>query len=109
MTKVSHTPEPWCIDRFHGRPGWIAPLSNPDGKSICNIDGGSSYSDEVSEANAQRIVDCVNGCEGVNPAAAPELLQVLESFPGFLAGTEEGDAWIERKNELVAKAKGWKL
>ncbi len=39
-------------------------------------------------------------------AAAPELLETLESFPGFLCGTESGDAWIEQMRTAIAKARG---
>lgn len=33
--------------------------------------------------------------------ALEEAARVLEEFPGFLAGTEEGDAWIERKQSAL--------
>jgi len=36
-------------------------------------------------ANARRIVACVNACEGINPEAVPEMVEVLESVNGLLA------------------------
>lgn len=41
---------------------------NPQGKS-----------DYYGEANARRIVDCVNGCEGLNPKAVHDLYKVCKS------------------------------
>ena len=32
------------------------------------------------EANARRIVACVNGCEGINPEAVPDLLEALKTI-----------------------------
>lgn len=35
----------------------------------------------VSEANAQRIVDCVNGCKGIeNPLAVPDMYEALKEM-----------------------------
>ncbi len=31
-------------------------------------------------ANAERIVACVNACEGINPEAVPELLDALQDI-----------------------------
>ncbi|PKH21446.1 hypothetical protein CIG19_16750 [Enterobacterales bacterium CwR94] len=39
-------------------------------------------------------------------AAAPELLDVLLSFPGFTDDAKIGDAWIEAKNRAIRKALG---
>ncbi len=34
-----------------------------------------------SEANAQRIVDCVNGCQGINPLAVKKMYDALKELP----------------------------
>lgn len=39
-------------------------------------------------------------------AASFDMLEALESFPGFLCGTATGDAWIEKMRAAVTKAKG---
>ncbi len=33
-----------------------------------------------AEANAERIIDCVNACEGINPKAVPETLEILKKL-----------------------------
>jgi len=36
---------------------------------------------EMQKANAERIVDCVNGCEGIeNPSVIKEAIKILETF-----------------------------
>jgi hypothetical protein len=40
----------------------------------------SHQAEDEQEANAQRIVDCVNGCEGINPKAAPQLLEACKEI-----------------------------
>jgi len=44
------------------------------------------WNEKQWEANAQRIVDCVNGCEGVNPKAIKELLRVCKEIVPTLTG-----------------------
>ena len=34
----------------------------------------------LGDANAQRIVDCVNNCEGINPKAVPELINMARKM-----------------------------
>lgn len=38
-----------------------------------------SRDDETNHANAKRLVDCWNACEGINPEAVPALLEALET------------------------------
>ena len=54
----------------------------PRGAVICQINEATTK----WEANAQRIVDCVNGCAGLNPLAYEEMYKALKAFvaPGHL-------------------------
>lgn len=93
MTK--HTLGPWKLEL--GRDGAPRGLRGPaevEHRNIVNWNGFSSPTKRASMANARLI------------AAAPELLEALESFPGFLCGTESGDAWIDQMRAAIAKARG---
>ena len=48
-------------------------------------------SPERAEANAERIVACINACEGINPAAVPDLLAACELVLDYKAGRGEFD------------------
>ena len=80
---TEHTPEPWAI-------GWSG---DPDveGRAVASplsvIAGTGAISDMLKlyrpwdevEANADRIVTCVNYCEGINPEAVPDLLAACKA------------------------------
>lgn len=65
---MSHTKEPWAIGR-DDRPGmqWnnhIVSL-NDQNQTICFMSHDNTPENEEGEANAQRIVACVNACAGI--------------------------------------------
>lgn len=69
----THTPEPWStngriIESEDGEP--IVKLLRPVG--IIHI--------PEAEANARRIVSCVNACKGINPEAVPQLVEALSEI-----------------------------
>ena len=39
-------------------------------------------------------------------AAAPDMLEALQSFPGFTDDATVGDAWIEKMRAAIARATG---
>lgn len=97
MTK--HTPGPWYADPGKRVTGFaVTHDGEPNPLAIALRKPANSYSKGISDikalANARLI------------AAAPDLLEALESFPGFLCGTESGDAWIEQMRAAIAKARG---
>ena len=51
-----------------------------NGRIIARVYGQST---ETEEANARRIVACVNACEGINPEAVPDLLEAAEWLNNF--------------------------
>lgn len=87
--KTSHTPEPWSFDVANF--GNIRP-ANHSGKNICYFhrpEGKEEYAE--GEANASRIVACVNGCKGVEDPekTIPEILNIiLEALP-YVEESEE--------------------
>ncbi len=63
--ETKHTPGPWYVENQDI-------FGNEEGGYICTWSGRS--------ANAQRIVDCVNACEGINPKAVSDLLAALTAL-----------------------------
>ena len=94
---TKHTPGPWSTG--HGKAGQ------------CRI-----YADSEMHAIARTYGPDLNGiglCELTGPkniadarliAAAPDLLDALQSFPGFTDDAAIGDAWLEKMRAAIAKA-----
>ena len=103
MKNTTHTKEPWNIAQGNK----INP-SDCDRWYIC-VKGGRGMNEELAvtipnlgtrsgdptskpwdeEANAQRIVDCVNACEGINPKAVQDLLEALAKLTACLSNGRE--------------------
>jgi len=76
------------------------------------------YDDRVEVthiANAQRIVDCVNGCDGLNPQAVRDMYEALDDFGSHLAVNYDAhdnpyyyinQEWLDKRNKALAKARG---
>lgn len=59
-----HTPEPWRV----GRPGAVVsdtPVPGMGGSDAVEYYGGHLIGESIIEANARRIVACVNACRGL--------------------------------------------
>jgi chromosome segregation ATPase len=82
--RAMHSPEPWQFQRhsdgeYLGNIIAYYPANESGIKGVRTITCQLKYgTPEENEANAKRIVDCVNACEGVNPEALPDLLLALE-------------------------------
>lgn len=97
MTK--HTPGPWYADPSKRVTGFaVTHDGEPNPLAIALRKPKNSYSKGIPDTKALANARLI--------AAAPELLEALESFPGFLCGTESGDAWIEQIRAAIAKARG---
>lgn len=65
-----------------------------------------------SAENAARIVACVNGCEGINPDAVPDLLAALELVLEWVDGrygepfAAMGCQSYDEARAAIAKARG---
>lgn len=86
---MSHTPEPWTT-----RNG--IEINNQLGKEIL-----CSGSYERNCDDAARIVACVNGCAGLNPAAYRACVEALKvCFDWIVLGNhEEAPGWIEARDK----------
>jgi hypothetical protein len=77
MSDIKHTPEPW----FYGSYGNLLIVGNykgePDKHNVIASLGPQHFpSNTVEYENAERIIDCVNACVGMeNPAALRDLTQ----------------------------------
>ncbi len=86
-----HTPGPWCINYRSA-----TSVEDKVGRLVASTGGRqSNVKDEnlENEANAARIIVCVNACAGINPEAVPELLAALYeaewAIPGDTIGTAD--------------------
>lgn len=86
---MSHTKEPWVFGT-HGQ------IIGSDGKgdTVCLMIG-----DEIVEANARRIVACVNACAGISTAALEHRAHLLKAEDDTFAELEK-----QRDELLVALA-----
>lgn len=97
MSTTKHTPGPWQVGLSkHGH---------------CAIAPGLSPMPAVftarNEANAARIVACVNACEGINPEAVPEILDVMRRIAESNGSGEGcGDLFQRWVIDALAKAEG---
>lgn len=69
---MTHTPEPWKVVGTE-----IAARQTQDLDAGVVAGMSINYSQPMREANATRIVACVNGCAGLNPTAYRELVDAV--------------------------------
>ena len=84
---MKHTPEPWLNVRPGHMLGTYEIGEAEDHLSDSVALPGEQYK-EIHKANAERIMACVNGCEGINPEAVPKLLVALEAMTGWWLSAE---------------------
>ena len=102
---VAHTPEPWELV-VHGNTmandKYIQILSG-SWDIAHNRFSNRDFNEEL--ANAQRIVACVNGCEGINPEAIQDLLLACEIVKVDLVyRAHDGDAEAIANLKLIETA-----
>jgi hypothetical protein len=108
---TQHTPGPWEV-RFNGhKQRRIATTSTPNRHiaDVVPVTYDYERAEATMEANAQRIVACVNACEGINPEAVPELLESLDALIMIIDRTNP--AWrdmraVEKARAAITKATG---
>lgn len=71
----SHTPVPWKESPWKSDEG-----SHIDIVGANEVETVATLSEGPIEANVRRIIACVNACEGMNPAAAPKLLEAAIQY-----------------------------
>jgi len=94
VTKPTHTPGPWFLEKPEGDYDAISGVDWYDLASVViRVDGEDS---PEGQANAARIVACVNACEGLaDPSVVPELVTALECV------TDDLEAEIEDRRGSV--------
>lgn len=99
---MSHTKEPWAVDSVMSEAmhDIILDYHAPDGGYPTVVAMAHGYKDEFpsvleAEANARRIVACVNACAGIeNPAAIPELIELaMESLCAIVQKADDSDPY----------------
>lgn len=87
MTEAKHTPEPWGVWREPHEHGTI---TDELGRHIARLLNGTHETD----ANAERIVSCVNACAGLaDPSAVPDLLEACKAaLPWVAVAQPDNDA-----------------
>jgi len=79
-----HSPEPWTMVKVYPSPRYGADfpyrVEAADQFSPCMIYGDGTQNRGTAEANAERIVACVNNLAGLNPKAIPQLAREVESL-----------------------------
>ena len=102
----NHTPEPWRV----GRPGAVVsdtPVPEMGGSDAVEYYGGHLIGESITEANALRIVACVNACEGISTdrlEKAKQLELEPEAFPVWKAYCEKKmqlEDVTEQRDELL--------
>ena len=78
MDQPKHTKEPWNFKRVKEFPEWPCEVTASAGLHDVKIVAFCRL--HRREADAQRIVDCVNACKGINPGAVPEVIAALEGL-----------------------------
>ncbi len=91
LMNTQHTPEPWYY-----RQGGECVMAPDDW--VCIV-----HNNDHREANARRIVACVNACKGINPEAVPDLLEALQVLLLAYETAKEG-ARVRIGAELKARA-----
>lgn len=109
--KSEHSPEPWYawtgVVHVH-----IFDKDNIDDDSpnrpIAKLEINDYDTVEHAEADAARIVACVNACAGLNPEVVPELVGMLEECRVALKfGYEStGKDLVGMIEELLGRVKG---
>lgn len=93
---MTHSPEPWQVERNHADKvfGIMSPeVAKHDLDLVCQID---------SEADAERIVACVNACQGI----PVETLESIARGTSYLKPTPIMDEYETIRRHIKSKALG---
>lgn len=94
---MKHTPTPWMQGKVGGEPVITAVL-NPFGYFVYFTDW---QDDETIKANAERIVACVNACEGLSNEQLQHIGSVRHLLEHTAMVTSERNALTERLNNAL--------
>ena len=95
----------------HTETPWIASALVPSGSYVITNPGHVSavICSDLTKANAEHIVACVNACEGINPEAVPDLLKacklLLEDCEMALTNEwDRSDSGFEDSSHILSSA-----
>lgn len=102
MSQPKHTPGPWSVDPESEDAEAFVIFGPEKDNGWCSLIAClAKRSDLPVEANAARIVACVNACEGIaDPSVVPKLLETLK-----MAERTFGDRFPEIV-AIIARAEG---
>jgi hypothetical protein len=83
MKTAKHTPAPWRVNFAMGPA--IFEARDPEGIGMLRVDLDTDVSSVDAHANANRILECVNACEGIDEPA--EMIEACRLLLDFLSGT----------------------
>jgi hypothetical protein len=110
MSEAKHTPGPWFVSMgTHEKLGQALAVSTKEGDevdAICIVD--QLPGSEESTANAHRIVDCVNACEGIEDPknVVPQLLRANERVLELEPLRIQRDELLEALQQFVLEFEG---
>jgi hypothetical protein len=108
---MNHTPEPWKTHECFSDSGLIMghALVDASGLRIADTIGADARRD-VDDANASRIVACVNGCAGLaHPELVPSLVSNLRMLLEWGANRIQNGSDTDMLNHvamIIASAEG---
>ena len=128
MGDVKHTSEPWSAAKTTPK-GYRAGTfyecriqygTTKPGNTIAVVhmggDGALYSAEDGVQANADRIVSCVNACAGINPEAVPEMVEALRELESSMVEPDTGEIhyaceslvaeWVMKIRAALAKATG---
>ena len=97
MTAPQHTKEPWRIE--------LGVIIGADDIELGALDGHENY--ERCQIDKVRIVACVNGCAGLNPAAYRECVEALKrtvEYAAYNPELEDEFSWVKHAKQALAHA-----
>ena len=77
---MSHTPEPWITVPENAMPAGTWNIGTEQDSGSIGITYPGTLGVDAAKSNAARIVACVNGCAGLNPAAYRQVVEALQAI-----------------------------
>ncbi len=93
--KPAYTKEPWRVGNYHCCVVSDTPIDGVDSESSVEYYGGHCICESCTDANADRIVACVNACAGITTEALNK---------GIVKGCIDG---MRRYNHNMDKIANW--
>ena len=101
-----HTPGLWEATREFAIVVGGRGIANTGGYSNNTEDPDALYQENI--ANRDRIVSCVNACDGLAPEAVPDLLAACEAMERRLTDCANAFYVKGKRSALLAAFTGWK-